>query len=65
MTTKPFALRLRELREAEGISRYRLAKETGLSQSYLGELERGLNEPSLRVAQRLAEYFRQPMTVWG
>lgn len=54
MNSGNFAGRLRQLREAAGISRYRLAQLCGLSQVYLGELERGLKQPSLETARKLA-----------
>lgn len=59
-----FADRLRALRESANLSRYGLAKLTGLSRDYLGDLERGDKEPSLAVARRIAAAFGRGLEVW-
>ena len=41
--------RLQELREKVGMSKYGLARESGLSREYIGKLERGIANPTLPV----------------
>lgn len=53
MTDDSFAIRLRQAREAAGMTQYRLAKEAGLTQSGLAKLESG-NVPRLDTAFFLA-----------
>jgi transcriptional regulator with XRE-family HTH domain len=48
---------LRELREAKGISIYRLSKETGLSSSGLRHMENGDVTPTLYFLLRVCSYF--------
>lgn len=47
--------RLRELREARGLSRGELARAAGTSESAVAMLERGERSPSLELAGRLAD----------
>jgi len=49
-----FADRLRQAREAAGLSQYALAKRSGLSKQALSNLEAGHREPSWMTVQRLA-----------
>jgi transcriptional regulator with XRE-family HTH domain len=49
-----FAVRLKTLREAAGISQYALAKRSGLSKQALSNLELGAREPTWATVQRLA-----------
>ena len=42
-----FGVRLRELRDREGLTQDRLAKLSGLQSSIIGRLERGQHEPRL------------------
>ena len=39
--------RLQELREQAGLSKYSLARESGLSREYIGRLERGVANPTI------------------
>lgn len=64
MTSDTFAARLIALREAQGWSRYRLAKLCGVSAAHLGRLEAGAREPSLAVAQRIADALGQRLAVF-
>lgn len=50
-----FAAALVRLREASGLSRYRLAKLAGVTQMNLGRLERGRQDPQLTTLLRLAD----------
>ncbi len=51
------AARLAGLRAAAGLSLDRLAERSGLTKSYLSKLERGLCDPSISSASRLAAAF--------
>lgn len=55
MTT--FAQRLRELKEAKGVSFSQMAKETGISIAVLYRYMAGKTEPSLSYCTWLADYF--------
>lgn len=50
-----FGLRLRELRGQKGISQEKLALESGIARSYLGEVERGKRNIALLNIYKLAE----------
>jgi transcriptional regulator with XRE-family HTH domain len=52
-----FAKRLKELRKARGWTRYRLAKESGLTQEALRLLERPDSNPTLSTLFKLAAAF--------
>lgn len=49
------AARLAELREARGWSKNRLAKESGVSQSFVSEIEAGTGKPTVEVLSRLCD----------
>lgn len=57
--------RLAELRERAGLSRYRLAKVSGVAPSFIRDVENGRKDPTVRTLQRicsglgisLAEFF--------
>lgn len=58
MEIKPlelFGLRLRELRKSKGISQEKLALESGVARSYVGEVERGKRNIALLNIYKLAE----------
>lgn len=42
-------------RENKGWSKARLASESGLSQTYIGELEAGKKQPTVRTVMKLAK----------
>lgn len=50
-----FADRLRELRQAKGLSREQLSALSGLGKGTVRDYEQGLREPTLRTAFRLAD----------
>jgi transcriptional regulator with XRE-family HTH domain len=54
MPSTSFADRLREAREAAGMSQYALAKKSGLSKQALSNLEAGNREPTWQTVQLLA-----------
>lgn len=62
--TLDFSRRLRALRQAAGISIYRLAQLTGLDRSYLGTLERGTKAPSLETASVIAQALGRGLDCW-
>lgn len=67
MKTEPrsnFPRRLHDLRQAAGLSIYRLAQLTGLSKSYLGKLERGAQAPSLETARTIAKALGRGLSVF-
>lgn len=49
--------RLVELRQARGVSRYRLAKDTGINQQTLANLESVESQPTAATLAALAQYF--------
>lgn len=50
-----FGLNIRRIRLKEGLSQVDLAKQAGLSPNYIGTLERGIQNPSLKTLERLAK----------
>jgi transcriptional regulator with XRE-family HTH domain len=55
MNLKAFGARLKELRDATGLSQKALAEKAGLSQRNIANWELGLSEPILSGAAKLAE----------
>jgi transcriptional regulator with XRE-family HTH domain len=53
-----FATNLRRLRNERGLSQDDLAYESGVSRSYLSQLEKGAFYASLKVIGRLAETLK-------
>lgn len=49
-----FGRNVRERRQAKGITLEAFAHDVGLSYSYVGELERGRRNPTLKVVERVA-----------
>lgn len=54
MIGSEFRIRLRALRDAQGLSAYALAKRSGVSKQTLSKIESGLQGPSWETVQRLA-----------
>jgi transcriptional regulator with XRE-family HTH domain len=50
-----FGQNMRVKRVARGVTLEALAHDVGLSYSYVGELERGRRNPTLRVVEKLAK----------
>lgn len=51
------AIYLHEWREAEGYTLLELAEKTGLSCSFLSDLERGRTEPSMKTLRKIADAY--------
>lgn len=51
------ASRIKELREQFGMSMYRLAKLSGVSQAYISKVEAGERNPTAEVLERLCSAF--------
>ena len=49
-----FGLVLRELRKEAGLSQEQLAFEAGVERNFVSLIERGINQPSIRVIFKLA-----------
>ncbi len=52
-----FGVRVRQLRKSRGWSQEALADAVGLAVTYVGQIERGQRNPSLKVVERFAEIF--------
>jgi transcriptional regulator with XRE-family HTH domain len=55
---KSFGKVIKELREEAGFSQQEVADFSDVDRTYLSDLERGLNYPSLNVVYKLAEVFK-------
>lgn len=55
--------KLKSVREAKGMSQFKLSAESGVAQGYISSLEAGeKTNPSLSTLQRLAEALGVPVT---
>lgn len=54
-----FAMNLRRLRNAKGLSQDALAYEAGVSRSYLSQIEKGTFYASLKIMGKLAEALNE------
>ena len=57
-----FGLNVRRLRLKKGLSQAALAKQAGLSQNFIGTLERGIQNSSLKALERRAKGLGCPMS---
>jgi transcriptional regulator with XRE-family HTH domain len=55
--------RIKELRTAAGISKYRLAREVGTSEEYLRLLEKGVVNPSIERLELILEKVGYRLTI--
>lgn len=55
-----FGLRLRQQREAKGLTQERLAEKADLDQTYISGIERGLRNPGIKNVVRLARALGIP-----
>lgn len=51
---KEFGTNLRSLREERGLTQKEVAEAAGIRQPHLSKLERGLHDPQMRTATKLA-----------
>ena len=58
---RDFAIRVRELRTTRGVSQEKLAEQAGIHRTYLGGIELGLRNPSLRNIARIARALDVPI----
>lgn len=59
-----FGANVRRLRKGRGLSQEALADEVELAVTYVGQIERGLRNPTLDVVERFAEALRvDPLTI--
>jgi transcriptional regulator with XRE-family HTH domain len=55
-----FGKRLRELRLKKNITQEKLATEAGFHRTYAGNIERGLENPTIEAVARLADVLEVP-----
>jgi transcriptional regulator with XRE-family HTH domain len=58
MSPRRFAMKLKRLREARGMTQELLAKRVRVSRGYLSRLEMGRHDPPLSLLRRLAKELR-------
>ncbi len=58
MSAERFAMRLKALREARGLTQAVLAKKARISRAYLARLEMGMHDPHLSRLRALAKALR-------
>ncbi len=54
---KAFGIRLRQLRKAKGWSLLELSVRSDVNHNYLGDLENGRRNPTLKVLEKISEAF--------
>jgi transcriptional regulator with XRE-family HTH domain len=59
---KAFGSALRQLREAKGVSQEWLAEKSGLHPTYVGLVERGGRNPTLKASQAMALALSTPLS---
>jgi transcriptional regulator with XRE-family HTH domain len=57
-----FGKKLSELRKQKGLSQEQLATDLNISQSSVSNYESGTTKPDTDILQKIAEYFRVPIT---
>ena len=55
MNMKDYRAIIRTRREALGLSQYKLARDVGITQSFMNEIESGRKSPSLEVFFRICQ----------
>ena len=58
---KQFGARLREIRQAQGLTQEQLAEKASLSLNFLNLIERGERGPSFDSLERLAKALKHPV----
>lgn len=54
---KAFGIRLRQLRKAKGWSLIELSVRADVNHNYLGDVENGRRNPTLKVLEKISEAF--------
>ena len=60
--SRAFGSSLRQLREAKGVSQEWLAEKSGLHPTYVGLVERGRRNPTLKASQAMALALSTPLS---
>ncbi|PYN78398.1 MAG: hypothetical protein DMD96_21215 [Candidatus Rokuibacteriota bacterium] len=58
MSPQRFAVRLRRIRERQGLTQEALAQKSGVSRAYLSRLEMGRHDPPLSRLRKIAKALR-------
>ena len=58
MSAKRLGMRLKQLRATNDLNQTNLAKKVGVTQAYIAMLEKGQQNPTLDVLQRLAKALK-------
>jgi transcriptional regulator with XRE-family HTH domain len=61
-TAKQIGIKLKQIREAKGLSQTALAQKARVSRAYVFRLEAGGSDPTVGVLQRLAKALGVPVT---
>jgi transcriptional regulator with XRE-family HTH domain len=61
-TPRQIGMKLRQQREAKGLSQAALARRAKITREYVNKLEAGRYDPTVGVLQRLAEALDVPVT---
>lgn len=56
-----FGERLREIRLERGLTQEELARKAGFHRTYAGNIERGLENPTIEAVSRIAEVLDVPV----
>jgi transcriptional regulator with XRE-family HTH domain len=54
--------RLEEIRKRKGWSQSKLSEESGVSQTYISELEAGKKQPTVTILKKLSKALNVPIT---
>lgn len=57
-----FGLVVKELRIKKGISQERLALDSNIDRTYIGDIEKGTRNVSLEIIEKLCTYFQIPIS---
>lgn len=57
----PYYSQYLKLREARGVTDYRVAKDIGVSNSFFPSWKQGIRHPKLETLYKIAQYFGVPL----
>lgn len=61
---RTFGANVRKVRQERGLTQEALAVDVGLAVTYVGQIERGLRNPTLGVVERFADALKvEPLTL--